>query len=103
MRAYAFDDAVKALGAVGMNVKAQRRGFSLILPGANGMTAQCGIDKDGGISLAVNQGAVGVKKFVRPTTVEMTHFIISAHHMVQTGTKPEWIDALTWANISEGH
>jgi hypothetical protein len=102
--------AIDALASDGLRIQAKPYGFSLILDdGSNSISAECGMDNDFSISLAVTTPEAAparicaslkpgdahrrVEWFFRATPMEMANHLITAHKL-QTEERMSWIDAL---------
>ena len=96
-----FEQAIETLRAAGLEVQEEVYGFSLVLPGSPDLTAKCGVEYGGSLSLEVPQGESPGRWFFRPTTVEMTRLLLSAHALMQQEAKTDWVEALSWADIAE--
>jgi hypothetical protein len=90
-----FDDAVAELIKEGIEAKREAFGFSITIDDNNeNLYMECGLERNGDISLSVFTGAPPVQWYFRPDIPPMIELLLNAHKRLVDSRSKTWISAL---------
>jgi len=99
---YDFKEAVRQLGARGINATDRAYGFSIAEQDADGkIAAECGIENDGSVAMSVRSETAPVAWFFRPSAAGVVSLLLAAKRLLSEGKQLSWIDALKASEANE--